>query len=144
MIAFHYVNRAQLKGRDEVCAKAWAQGTCPFENMEQDLMTKIKQFCKNSKDPFFQNTLYGYIQGCQTREDILKYFAPLRDETKIDEEMGELASEAEEAYQRLNEKLWVELKTTVKKYFDRPKTLEQFIEITSDTFDIPYSPEDAQ
>lgn len=129
MIANHLAQRAHLKGERENLQEG------ALQKMEYDLMAKIQRFCQQSADPFFHSTLLPYIKGCQTREDVLKLLAPLRDETEVIP--GEVVSEAEEAYASLNQEIWDELKDGIDAFFSRPETLEQFIDITSDTFDIP-------
>jgi len=136
----HYIKRAQAKANFESFLVAKNEGNDPLEKLELELMANIKAFCQKSSDPFFHTTLYLLIKDCQTREKVLKLFAPIRDETAIDEESGEVFSEGEGAYQMLNEKMWLELKRAVKKYFDRKETLEYCIEVVSDTFDIPNYP----
>ncbi|MGE0197542.1 MAG: hypothetical protein AB7N99_01915 [Simkaniaceae bacterium] len=136
----HYIKRAQAQADYESYRIAKNAGEDPLEKIERELMITIKNLCQKSKDPFFVSTLYPLIQGCQTREEVLKLFAPFRDETVIDEESGELFSEAEEAYQMLNEKMWNKFILEVKKYFNRKETVERFIEITADAFEIPPMP----
>ena len=70
--------------------------------------------------------------------DILKFLSPLRDETTSIP--GEVVTDAEEAFAALNEEMWDKLQLGIKGFFGSPETLERFIDITSDTFDIPYHP----
>ena len=139
-ILSHYIDRAQTKADFEAYRSAKNEGKDPLNTLELNLMGKIKAFCQKSADPFFHSVLLPRIQECQTREDVLKHFISVRDETAIDDDCGELFSEAEEEYQELNEEIWKELKNTVGKYFSRKETSDQIIEIFSDTFDIPNYP----
>ncbi|NGX50297.1 MAG: hypothetical protein K1060chlam2_00138 [Chlamydiae bacterium] len=137
----HYITKEKLKEEKGSCAAACGEEISPVERLEYALMAKIKNFCQLSKDPFFHTTLYEFIRESKSREDLLKLFAPLRDETLIDEELGEVVSEAEEAFESVNEVMWIKLKAEAKKYIERTESLERFIDITSDTFDIPHLPE---
>ncbi|MCB1109455.1 MAG: hypothetical protein KDK64_00595 [Chlamydiia bacterium] len=134
-ILTHYIKRGEIKADLKACESAWSRGGCPLEELEKELMQSIKAFCLKSADPFFKTTVYGVIKDCNVREDILKYLLPLRDETMP--VSGEIITEAEEAFAALNEDIWLRLRAEIKRFFDRPETLERFIEITSDTFDIP-------
>jgi len=139
-ILSHYIKRAQTKADFEAFRSAKNEGKEPLRNLELNLMAMIKGLCQKSIDPFFHSTLYPLIQDCQTREEVLKHFTLLRDETAINKESGALFVEAEEEFQMLNEETWLELKKTIKKYFNRKETSEYLIEILSDTFDIPNYP----
>lgn len=137
-IAFHYLNRAKLKADYKKCESALISGVNPLDDAEKKLMVTIKSFLKRSSDPFFHDVLFSFVKECDTREDILKFLSPLRDETMS--VPGEVVTDAEEAFAALNEEMWDKLQAGIKEFFGSPETLERFIDITSDTFDIPYNP----
>lgn len=137
-IAFHYLNRAKLKADYKKCESALISGVNPLDDAEKKLMTTIKSFFRRSSDPFFHDVLFSFVKECDTREDILKFLSPLRDETTS--ALGEVVTDAEEAFAALNEEMWGKLQLGIKEFFGSPETLERFIDIMSDTFDIPYHP----
>lgn len=107
-----------------------------LELHEKNLMETIRAFCRKSTDPFFHNNVLSIIEGCDSREGILKHYKIVATQLKI----YDIESEAEEQLIALSETLMVELKETVKKYFSAESIADQFIEMTSETFDLPALP----
>ncbi|WP_316356178.1 hypothetical protein [Candidatus Neptunichlamydia sp. REUL1] len=100
-IALHHLNRAKLKADYKKYEAALINGENPLEDTEKQLMTTIKSFCQRSSDPFFHDVLFTFMKECDTREDILKFLSPLRDETTFIP--GEVVTDAEETFAALNE-----------------------------------------
>ena len=138
-ITTHFLNRSKLKADYQKMEAAMAEGKNPLVDTEKHLMTTIQNFCRRSADPFFNSVVFPMIKGCNTREDILKSLSPLRDETATIP--GEIVTDAEEAFAELNEEMWEELTDGIENFFNRPETVERFIEIASDTFNIPAPPQ---
>lgn len=140
-ILYFYVERAQIKTDDALLDRAATQGVNLFAQLEGLLMEKLKAFCAKSSDPFFHETLGALIAPFKRREDILKYYISLRDETKLHSEVGEVSCEAEEAYAELNEESWWLMKDTLKEHFNVETANETLVDITSDTFGLTHVPE---
>lgn len=107
-----------------------------LELLEKNLMETIRVFCQKSNDPFFHNTVLSIIEGCDTREGILKHYKITGTQLEVDD----IESEAMEQVIAFNETMMEELKEALKKYFSAESIADQFIEVTSDTFDLPTLP----
>ena len=102
------------------------------------VLNKIILLCEKSTDPFFHDELLPMIKDCEVREDLIKSYKVLRESSNS---IGEL-TDAEELFQEVNEEMWEDLKDAAEKYFSKESITERFIEITSDTFDIPNLPKE--
>ena len=140
-ILYYYFERAQIKMDDELLDAAAEQGVNLFVKLEERLMEKVKAFCAKSSDPFFHETLGQLIAPFKRREDILKYYVSLRNETQLDAEVGEVSSAAEEAFAELNEESWWFLKDTLKEHFNVEAANEVLVDMTTDTFGLTHVPE---
>ncbi len=131
----HLLNRSKLKTNYGERMEGEARGEDLLLDLEVKLMDHVRVFCQRSTDPFFSGVVLPMIKECRTREEVLKLFAPWRDETQPIP--GELLTDAEEAFDDLNQETWGRLKRELENFFDSPLTLERFIEITSQAFSIP-------
>lgn len=108
-----------------------------LEALEKNLVETIEVFCQKSKDPFFHDSILSLIKGCNSREGILKHY-------KISQtvlEIENIDSEAERQVIAFNETMMEELKEALAKYFSSENIANQFIEMTSETFDLPMIPD---